>query len=98
MNYANSNQTVASAPSTPIQTAMSQLSIAIRELGETADMMVSRVSGLMTPSMPAPTSGSTGLAAAQPPSSMMQDELSEYRRRVDNIAAQVRDALNRLEV
>lgn len=98
MNYANSNQQVAAAPSTPIQTAMSQLSIAIRELGETADMMVGRVSGLLTPSMPTPTTGSTGLAAAQPPSSMMQDELSEYRRRVDNIAAQVRDALNRLEV
>jgi hypothetical protein len=86
-------------PSNPIPCALGQLGTAIHEMGITADTLANRLGGVMMPSPPAVESKDRAqLAAATPLTSSTTDEITSLRRRVENIAAQLQDVLNRLEV
>jgi hypothetical protein len=87
-------------PSTPIPSAMAELSHSINELGMLSDSLASRLTGVLMPVRHEPQMKGEGatLAAAPPLTSPTVDELQGYRRRVQSISAQVQDMLNRLEV
>jgi hypothetical protein len=86
-------------PQQPIPQALGQLGTAIHEMGVLSDTLANRLGVVL---MPAATltgvAGGKAPADTSPPTSQQADEIHAYRRRVENIAAQLRDVLNRLEV
>jgi hypothetical protein len=100
MNNANYQraETAIAPPQHPIPSALSQLGTSIHEMGILSDMLAGRLGVVLMPTQPQPTGKGETLAAAPPPISAFADEVHGYRRRVENITAQLQDVLNRLEV
>lgn len=99
MNNANYQRAeTAIAPNHPIPLALGQLGTAIHEMGILSDTLAGRLDVVLMPLPAQPAGKGEGLTAAPPPVSQQTEEIHSYRRRIENITAQLQDVLNRLEV
>jgi hypothetical protein len=86
------------APQHPVPSAMDRLSVALNDLGVTADAVRMRLERVLGPVSTEQTKTDRALSGVPVAASGMTNDLHDQRQRIENITAGLQDVLNRLEV